>query len=371
MTRINAVVRKEFHHILRDTRSLMIVFAMPVMMIVFYGYAISFDIKQIDAGVVDFSATEWSRDLARAFANNRYFRIHEPPPGGDPIAQAEKKLRSGEWKEYIYIPADFGDRLAAGRSAEVGLVVDGSDSNTANLVYQYSQQIVMQYMLSMKNLEELIQIRTHFYFNPEAKSYIFFIPGLIAILLLMVSALLTSISITREKESGSIDLLFISPLKSREIILGKTVPYIFVALIAGVFILLFARFWFHIPFRGNLLVLLFFSLIYIFCGLAFGILVSTLASSQRMAMLGALLATLLPSIMLSGFIFPIDSMPVILQFFARLVPATYFLRIIRGVVVKGAELNHFLIDGGILLGMSLVLILAATGRFVRLRRGVR
>lgn len=266
MNRIRALIVKEALHILRDPTSLLIVFLMPILMIIIYGYCINFDLNNVNAGIIDLSNGENSKKLIKKFTNNRYFTIENlKKKYSDPLKQGEKLLRSGYLKEIIIIPADFSKKIEKGRKTEV-------------------------------------------LFNPDVKSSFFFIPGLIAVLLLMITTLLTSLTISREKESGSIELIFISPLKSFEIILGKTIPYIFVSLIVEILILLSGKILFNIPFRGNMMVLFVFSILYIITGLSLGILISTIASTQEMAMFATLLTTLLPSIMLSGFIFPLDSL---------------------------------------------------------------
>lgn len=369
MQRLKAIIIKEFFHILRDPTSLTIVFLMPVLMIFIYGYSISFDLKVIDAGIIDLSQGNISRQLIDKFANNQYFRIKELKYlHSDPIQTAEKQLKSGELKEVIIIPPDFSRKILHHPPAKIGIVIDGSDSNVANLIHQYNEMIIMEFVSEFQNLKNIVTINTSILFNPELKSTFFFIPGIIAIILLMISTLLTSLSISREKESGSIDLIFVSPLKSHEIIIGKTIPFIFVALLDGIIIFLFARFWFHIPFKGNLLVLLIFSLLYILSGLSLGVMISTIAPSQKTAMFAALLITLLPSILLSGFIFPLDSLGQVLRSISYLIPATYFLKIIRGVAVKGAELKYFLGEGLIMIGFSLVLMTLSSIRFSHIRK---
>jgi ABC-2 type transport system permease protein len=371
MKRLKAVIIKEFAHILRDPTSLTIIFLMPILMMFIFGYSINYDMENIEAGIIDFSNGEISRELIKRFSNNRYFVIEdlqEKYPGFDPVEQGERLLRSGDLKEVIVIPADFSQKIKNRMETDIGIIIDGSDSNAANLVYQYNEMILLDFIEDFQDIEQLVKVKTKIMFNPEVKSAFFFIPGIIAILLMMISAMLTSISISREKESGSIDLIFISPLKSPEIIIGKTIPYIFVALVAEGLILLFARFWFGVPFRGNLLVLLVFSLLYIITGLSMGILISAAAPSQKAAMFAALLSTLLPSVMLSGFIFPLESLAPILRLISHLVPATYFLRIIRGVVIKGSELKHFVSEGLALVIFSFVLLSIASIKFARNRK---
>ncbi len=367
MRRLKAVIKKEFLHILRDPKSLTIVFVMPVIMIFIYGYAISYDLKRIDTVFLDFSKTKHSKELLRLFKNNKYFRLTDFTYKKNGFLEAEKLLRAGKIKEIIIILPDFSRSIEKGLGGKVGLIIDGSDSNTANIVYQYSEMIIKTYSLSIMKKKIPLSIKTKVYFNPELKSSYFFVPGLVAILLLMVSALLTSLSIAREKENGSLDLIFVSPLKSSKIIIGKTIPYVFIAFLEGVIVLLFSHFWFKIPVRGSLLALSFFSILYIVSGLSIGIFISTSAEDQRTAMLGALMLTMLPSIMLSGFIFPIKSLSKVLQGVTYIIPATYYLKIIRGMVLKGSHMKNFAFEGGVLFGMSVFLLMVSTVKFSKQR----
>ena len=364
MKRIKAVFKKEFSHIWRDPKSLLIVFLMPLVMIFIYGYAISYDLNNINIAIIDNSRSELSQELIDAFKNNGYFTVKNTSINNSGSVELyEKWLKKGNISEIIIIPFDFSKKIRNGSQTEISYIIDGSDSNTANIIYQYSEQILNNFSNSYQGLNKILNINTKVYFNIEVKSSFFFIPGLIAILLLMISALLTSLSISRERESGSLDLLFISPLKSFEIIIGKTMAYIFVAFAVEIIILLFSRFWFGIPIRGNLFLLFGFSLIYIITGLAIGILISTIATDQKTAMLATLLATMLPSMMLSGFIFPLDSLSSILQYVSKIIPATYFLKIIRGIVLKDASITHLYFEGLILMIMSIIILTIATKKF--------
>jgi ABC-2 type transport system permease protein len=364
MKRIKAVIKKEFAHILRDPTSLALVFIMPVMMIVMYGYAMNFDLGRVECGVINLSKGEMSKRLIKKFSNNNYFVLENlENHQTDPFKMGEQLLRARKLKEVIIIPEDFSKKIKEHRTTNINIIIDGSDSNVANLVYQYNERVILDFLTDFIDLDKILKVKTKIFYNPELKSSFFFIPGLIAVLLIMISALLTSLSISKERESGSIDLIFISPLRSPEIILGKTIPYVLVSIVIGVIILLFARFWFGIPIRGSLLVLLIFSVLYVIAGLSLGILISTVAPTQKVAMFATLLGTLLPSILLSGFIFPLDSLSSFLRAISSLVPATYFLKIIRGVILKGAQFKHFILEGLILMGFSTLLLALAMAKF--------
>jgi len=371
MKRTKAVILKEVYHILRDPISLVILFLLPIIMILIFGYSLSFDLKNIETVIIDYSQSELSRSLVQEFSNNRYYsvtRMARGKQGQDPEETAEEMLKSGSIKQYIIIPFDFSDRIKKNQTSNMGVVIDGSDSNIANIVHQYNEMLVYDFISELKDIKDILKISTKLYFNPENKSAFYIIPGIVAVIMIMICALLTSLSVAREKETGSIELLFISPLKSHEIVLGKTTPYVFIALLEGAVILTFARTVFHIPFRGNLLILLVFSLLYIVTGLSLGISISTMASTQKVAMMAALLITLLPSILLSGFIFPLDSLSFILKAFSYIVPATYFLEVIRGVILKGSSIRYFVFQGLMLLGFSLFFLAVASVKFSQQRK---
>jgi len=378
MERLKAVIVKEFIHIRRDPRSLVIIFALPLVMIFIFGHVLSFDLKKIETLIIDLDRSPLSRDLITRFAAAPLYKIYSLENQGhaekraaaaqDYLQSAERWLRQGKIKQYLIIPRDFSRRLAANFPSPVAVVIDGADANVATRLYQYNERIFKSFFFPTKSIEMPFEVKIKMFFNPEIASTPFIIPGLVAALMLMISALLTSLSLAREKETGSIELLFISPLRSPDIILGKTIPYLLVALIVGLVIFLFSHFFFGLQVHGSLLVLFLTAVIYILTGLSLGILISTVAPTQKVAMLVALLGTILPSIFLSGFIFPLESLSPALRAFSYLVPATYFLRILRSLTLKGASLRHFLFEASVLLAISLFLLALAIRKFSTLRR---
>lgn len=349
--RLRAIIRKEVYHILRDSRTLAIIFLMPVIMVVLYGYALNMDITNIPLAVNDRDQTPRSREFVRAFTGSRYFTVTEYVSNS---AQIGELFRIRAARAALVIPRGFGASFGALPEADVQLLVDGSDPTYGQAVVNYSTAIAASYSLtgSVARLVPL-EIRDQYLFNPDLKSSNFIIPGLVAVILMMVCALLTSITLAREKETGTMDVLVVSPVRSIEIVFGKVIPYVVLAVLDAVFILGLAKLIFDIPLQGDLLLLLGLSIVYIYCALGIGLFISSIAKSQQVAMMAALVATIMPSILLSGFLFPIFSMPAPIRAVTYLIPARYYLEIIRGILLKSSTF-------GVLWAPALMLALIGT-----------
>ena len=362
--RLLAIIRKEFIHILRDFRSLMIILLMPILMIVLYGYGITLDMRNIPFAVIDDSNTPESRALVRAFGDNGFFRLVPDRITRDDVERVFRRRSAGM---VLVIPADFAPSLSAAPITRVQVLVDASDSNVGTFIGTYSAQVLRLFNQRRGAAPPaLITLEPRILYNPDMKSAYFFVPGLIALLLILISALLTSITITREKESGTMEQILVSPIHPVEIIIGKVLPYVTIGFAIGALILVFAQLIFDVPMRGSLPLLALMSTLYIFVSLSFGLLISTVSKTQMDAMFRTVMATILPTFMLSGFLFPIASMPLPLQFVSQALPATYFLVIIRGIMLKGTGLAELWPQAAILAGIG-VFILAVSIRRFRMR----
>lgn len=304
-----------------------------------------------------------SRDLAGHFYHSTYFS--EPSVSVD-ITDPEALLRSSEAHAVLIIKSGYAKALRNGEHFSLGMLIDGSDNNIAAAAQSFSQAVLGRIMTSNMPSGRLIPgitISHQILYNPDLKSAHFFVPGLIAIIMVMISALLTSVTIARETETGTMEQLLTAPVKPVHVLLGKLLPYIVIAFADALIIIVLARIVFSVPFVGSPLLMLGFGLIYIITGLSIGIVISTLVNTQQLAMMFALIATMLPSVMLSGFIFAIKNMPIALQVFSYIIPAKYFVTIIRGIMLKGAGIEVLAINGLYMLVIMVLLLSIAIWRF--------
>lgn len=358
-SRIIPIVRKEFVHISRDFRTLIIVIVMPIMMLFLYGYAINMEIQNIDVVVLDHDNSVASRALIRKFHGSDFFTVRY---FNGPESRLERFFAEGACRMILIIPQDLAWRLYRQPKNSVQVLIDASDPNAAQAIRNYSDA-VFQAFNAEQGLPSMFEIESTIWYNPALKSAYFFVPGLAVLILIMISALLTSIAIVREKETGTLEQILVSPIRPLEIIVGKVVPYVVLAFVDLLIILTTAHFVFQVPFVGRLSVLLICSLIFISVGLSLGLLISTRAQTQQVAMMAALVSTLLPTVMLSGFIFPLSSLPKLLQALTYIVPARYFLTVIRGIMLKGNSFLQVFPEISVLAAMALGLLFVSAKKF--------
>jgi len=338
-----SLVRKEFLHIVRDPRTLFVMFMMPIIQLVLLGYAATTDIEHLRTAVADSDRSSASRELIDAYRASNYFDIAQ-------YVESERQLEylvdSGQVKAGLIIPAGYGETVATGEQAQIAFVIDGSDPSVANTVFAASQSVGQaQSMRIMERTTGIdpddlpgVQVRPRVWYNPEMKSANFMIPGLMGMVLYFLTALFTSMSIVREREQGTIEQLIVTPIKPMELIIGKIVPYVFIAFISVLEVLAIGVFWFGVPIKGSLGLLLGLSALFLLTSLGIGIFISSIANTQQEAMLLTFL-TMFPSIFLAGFFFPIEAMPEWLQVITYIVPLRYMLVVIRGIIVKGVGLE--------------------------------
>ena len=363
MQRIKFIARKELYHILRDPRSLMIVFAMPLMMTFLYGYAINMDIEHVTLSIVDHDQSESSRELTARFYNSTYFDRPESAPN---LSDIPKLFRSGSAAAVLIIRPGFDKAMTERSEFELGLTVDGADAALGAAVQAFSSALVNQYLASKLPIGTTlpgVRISQQVLYNPDLKSSHFFVPGLLGVILMTISALLTSITIAREKETGTMEQLLTTPVKPREILIGKLSPYVVIAFLDGALIVTIAVFLFDVPFVGSHLLLVLFGFVYIATALSLGILISSVTKTQQVAMMLAQTTTLLPAVMLSGFVFAIRNMPIPLQAISHIVPARYFVAIIRGIMLKGASIQVLSVQAVALVGLAALFMFIAARKF--------
>jgi ABC-2 type transport system permease protein len=364
-------VVKEFKQITRDRRTLVVLFGMPIIMMILFGFAIRNEINEAKIGILDHSKDEVTRSIIEKIESSESFTVSANISS---VKEIEAIFQQGNIKAILVFETDFEEKLMKHGSADIQIVTDATDPNLANLLQSYSGLIVRDYVEELNarqgyQIQEAgIQPKIRMLYNPELRSVNLFVPGLIAVILMLISTLMTSISITREKEMGNMEILLVSPLKPNHIIIGKVLPYLVMSVINVITILLLAYFVFGVPFKGSYLFFFFEAGIFIMAALALGVFISTAANNQQTAMMISLAGLLLPTVLLSGFIFPVQSMPVPLQLLSHVVPAKWFLIIVRGIMLKGSDIFLLWKETLILVIMTLFFIGLSLKKFkVRLQ----
>lgn len=363
MKKFLGFVKKEFLHIFRDYRTLLILFGMPVVQILIFGFAITTEIKDAKIAILDLSKDDITIKISNKILSSNYFILEK---NLESFQQIEEEFRKGNIKEVIIFESEFANKLEKENKASIQIITDASDPNLANMLINYTTSIIRDYQNEMKKYHielPFIETEVKMIYNPELKSVFMFVPGLMAVILLLISALMTSVSITREKEFGTMEVLLASPLNPFQIVIGKVIPYILIAFIDAGIILYLAKFVFKMPFEGSLILLILQCVLYVITALSLGIFISSLTSNQQIAMMLSLAALLLPTVLLSGYIFPVENMPIILQWISNIIPARWFIIIIKSIMLKGSNFAYIWEETLILIGMCVFFIVVSLKRF--------
>jgi ABC-2 type transport system permease protein len=369
MSALKGLLQKEAFHILRDRRTLIVLIALPVVQVVLFGFAIRTDVDVVRLAIVDAAPDYATMALRDRFASTGVFRTVSVVAR---TADLEPLFQNGQAQQAIVFKPGFAADLARGEPAQIRIVTDATEPNTGSFLQAYAQAVIDGYQRELSasamspgfrasGIVIVPDVRVRF--NPTRASSNLFVPGLMAFVLTIVSSMMTAISLTREKETGTMEAMLVSPLRPLEIIVGKVAPYLVIGFVSAIAIIVEARLVFRVPLRGSLLLLLFEAALFILVSLSLGILVSARTSSQRLAMMAALLGTMLPNVLLSGFIFPVESMPWLLRILSNIVPGRWFVVIARGIMLKGVGLAYVWQETLVLAVMAAVLLAASVHSF--------
>jgi ABC-2 type transport system permease protein len=357
---LTAFMIKEVWHILRDRQTLLVILAIPLVQVLLFGYALRTDINRIRVAVVDPAPDQATITLRNRFTATPRFAITHVLANAAPLTTL---FRRDDVDMAIELEPGFARRLGSGEPARVAFVMDASDPNSSTTRQAYASAVVNDFAAQMGDAGVRITLDQRMRFNPTLASVNLFVPGLIALVLTLISALMTAISLTREKERGTLETLLVSPLRPWQIIVGKVAPYIVLGFLIALLVLAAAAGVFHVPFRGSVALLLGESLLYTLVSLALGVLIAARTTSQRTAMMAALVGTMMPNVLLSGIIFPIASMPGWLRAVSVIVPARWFIVIARGIMLEGVGLANLWLETAVLALMTVVLLTAAVRSF--------
>jgi len=358
------IVRKEFIQTFRDKRMLVPIFIAPIVQLILFGYAVTTDVKNISIGILDFDQTQQSRELITKFSITEYFNLSYQVFS---YKEVEHLLQKGEVEAFIIIPPEFGKNIKKMKKTSLQVIIDATDANSANIIMSYISKLVGEYskkiLINGENMEfGNIIFAPRIWYNPELKSAVYMVPGVICLILLITTIILTSLAITKEKEAGTIEQLIVSPIKTWELILGKTIPFVVIGFCDIILIVLAGKLVFNVPVRGSLLFLFGASFIFILTTLSIGLFISTVSRTQQQAMMTAFFF-IVPAMLLSGIFSPIENMPRIIQYITYLNPLRYFVKLVRGILLKGNNLSILWPEVLVLLIFGIVNITLSSLRF--------
>ncbi|GJH41337.1 transport permease protein [Capnocytophaga sp. HP1101] len=363
MKQLIAFIRKEFLHVFRDRRTLLILFGIPVAQIILFGQALSSEVKNIGIAVLDQAQNTYSQQITDRLQASAYFKLQPPLRS---YAEVESKFQEGTIKAALILPPSFGKDSYTPHGSQLQLITDGSDPNTAKTVENYLSAIVVRYQQELNPTAQLpyqINVENQMLYNEEQNGSMNFVPGVIALVFMIVSTALTSVAVVREKELGTMEILLVSPFKPLMILIAKAVPYLILSLINFTVILLLSVYMLEVPIRGNLLLLYAESTLFIIICLSFGLLISTVTNSQQTAMLISMMGLMLPTAFFTGFMFPIENMPLVFQFIAKIFPSNYYYIIVKKVMLKGLDFTYIWKETLILLAMAAIFLTLAMKKF--------
>jgi len=357
MKRFLGFVKKEFLHIFRDFRTLTILFGIPAVQILLFGFVVSTDLKNAQIAFLDLSGDEMTQKITNKICSSGFFRRSENLLNYNDI---DKVLRGSKIKAVVIFEKNFGRKLISEGKAAISIITDGSEPNMATLITNHVTAIVADFNRELAGISAgrniLVQPEVRMFYNPSLKGQFMFVPGVITLIMILICALMTSVTITREKEFGTMEVLLVSPLKPVQIILGKVLPYFILSLVDVIMILLLSWFVFGLPIKGSLVLLLAESMLYIFMSLSLGILISTVSKTMQQAIFISFVGMMLPTILLSGFIFPLENMPEGYDEFSAILPPRYFIVIIKNIMIKGTGFLYVWKETLILITFTLVFI---------------
>ena len=357
MKQFIAFVKKEFYHISRDRRTMLILLGMPVVQILIFGFAINMEVQNIRIAIFEPQADVYTQDIKARVEASPYFILKDAPHS---IQEVDERLRKGEIDIALIFPNNFHDDLIHSGTSQAQIITDSSDPNIGTISTNYLRAIIGKQQMEWMSLQQIpyqINVTSKLHYNPEMKSAYTFVPGIMGLVLMIICAIMTSISIVREKEKGTMEVLLASPIKSTTILISKTIPYLALSIVNLATILLLSVYVLKVPIVGSLFLLIFVSILFIFLSLSLGLLISTLVQTQEVAIIISGIGLMMPVLILSGMIFPISNMPVVLQWLSALVPARWFIEAVKKIMIQGLGFASVIKEVSILIGMISVIVL--------------